>query len=75
MAVVVHVSKDVDHVIVRIMMTNLDQAVVDLHNIARTIEQDLGIGKLSIECQRLADRLSEAINPTPITEYQDTGEQ
>ena len=56
-------------------MTNLDQAVIDLHNIARTIEQKFGICKLSVECRRLADRLSEVINPTPITEYQDTGEQ
>jgi hypothetical protein len=56
-------------------MTNLDQAVIDLHNIARTIEQDLGIGKLSIECRRLADRLSECITPLPITEYQGKGDQ
>ena len=67
--------KAVNHVIVRIMMTNLDQAVIDLHNIARTIEQKFGTCKLSVECRRLADRLSEAINPTPLTEYQDTGEQ
>jgi hypothetical protein len=56
-------------------MTNLDQAVIDLHSIARTIEQEFGICKLSVECRRLADRLSEAINPTLITEYQGTGEQ
>ncbi len=56
-------------------MTNLDQAVIDLHNIARTIEQEFGICKLSVECCRLADRLSDSINPTPITEYQGTGEQ
>ena len=71
----VAVTKGVNHVIVRIMMTNLDQAVIDLHTIARTIEQEFGTCKLSVECRRLADRLSEAINPTPITEYQDTGEQ
>ncbi len=56
-------------------MTNLDQAVTDLHNIARTIEQEFGICKLSVECRRLADGLLEAINPPPITEYQSTGEQ
>ncbi len=56
-------------------MTNLDQAVIDLHNIARTIEQEYDKCKLSIECRRLADQLSQAINPTPITEYQGTGEQ
>ena len=56
-------------------MTNLDQAVIDLHNIARTIEQEFGTCKLSIECRRLADRLSEAINPMPTTEYQGKGDQ
>lgn len=56
-------------------MTNLDQAVIDLHNIARTIEQDLGIGKLSIECRRLADRLSDIIKPILETEYQGKGDQ
>jgi hypothetical protein len=71
----VAVSRAVVRVIVRIKMTNLDQAVIDLHNIARTIEQDLGIGKLSIECRRLADRLSECITPLPITEYQGKGDQ
>lgn len=70
-----HVSKGVNHVIVRIKMTNLDQAVIDLHDIARKIEKDLGTGKLSIECRRLADRLSEVINPHPVTEYQGKGDQ
>ena len=56
-------------------MTNLDQAVIDLHNTARTIEKELGTGKLSIECRRLADRLSEVINPHPVAEYQGKGDQ
>ena len=56
-------------------MTNLNQAVINLHDIARLIEQDLGTGKLSIECRRLADRLSECINPMPTTEYQGKGDQ
>ena len=56
-------------------MTNLDQAVIDLHNVTRTIEQEFGICKLSVECRRLADRLSDNINPLPTTEYQGTGEQ
>jgi len=56
-------------------MTNLDQAVIELHDIARIIEQELGTGKLSVECRRLADRLSEIINPLPLTDYQGTGEQ
>ena len=56
-------------------MTNLDQAVIDLHNIARTIEQDLGTGKLSVECRRLADQLSDAIKPILVAEYQGKGEE
>jgi hypothetical protein len=67
--------KAVNRVIVRKKMTNLDQAVIDLHNIARTIEQEIGIGKLSIECRRLADRLSDIINPIPVAEYQGKGDQ
>ena len=71
----VAVNKAVVRVIVRIIMTNLDQAVIDLHNVARTIEQEIGIGKLSIECRRLADRLSEVIKPILVAEYQGKGDQ
>jgi len=71
----VAVNKAVVRVIARIKMTNLDQAVIDLHNIARTIEQEFGICKLSVECRRLGDRLSDNINPLPITEYQGKGDQ
>ena len=71
----VAVSKAAVPVIVRIKMTNLDQAVIDLHNVARTIEQEFGICKLSIECRRLGDRLSDNINPLPTTEYQGKGDQ
>jgi len=56
-------------------MTNLDQAVIDLHNIARTIEQEFGTCKLSVECRRLADRLSDSIKPILIAEYQGKGDQ
>ena len=68
-------TKAVDHVIVRIKMTNLDQAVIDLHNIARTIEKEIGTGKLSVECRRLADRLSDIIKPILVAEYQGKGDQ
>ena len=71
----VAVNKAVVLVIVRIKMTHLDQAVIDLHNVARTIEQEFGICKLSVECRRLGDRLSDNINPLPITEYQGKGDQ
>ena len=68
--------KAVNRVIVRKKMnTNLDQAVIDLHNIARTIEQEIGTGKLSIECRRLADRLSDVIKPILVAEYQGKGDQ
>ena len=56
-------------------MTNLDQAVIELHDIARIIEQELGIGKLSVECRRLADRLSDIIKPISVEEYQGKGDQ
>ena len=56
-------------------MTNLDQAVIDLHNIASTIEKEIGIGKLSVECRRLADRLSDIIKPILVAEYQGKGDQ
>ena len=56
-------------------MTNLDQVVIDLHNIASTIEKEIGIGKLSIECRRLADRLSDIIKPILVAEYQGKGDQ
>ena len=71
----VAVNKAVVRVIARIKMTNLDQAVIDLHNVARTIEQEFGICKLSVECRRLGDRLSDNINPLPTTEYQGKGDQ
>jgi hypothetical protein len=56
-------------------MTNLDQAVIDLHNIARTIEQEFGICKLSVECRRIADRLSDNIKLILVDEYQGKGDQ
>ena len=56
-------------------MNNLDQAVIDLHNIASTIEQEFGICKLSVECRRLGDRLSDHIKPILTAEYQGKGDQ
>ena len=44
----------------------LEQAVIDLHNSARAMEQAFGgQGKLSIETRRIADRLAEIISPIP----------
>jgi hypothetical protein len=57
-------------------MTNLDQSVIDLHNIARTIEKEFnGASKLSIDCRRLADRLSAIIKPTSETKSTARGDQ
>ena len=39
--------------------TNLEQSVIDLHNIARLIEQKIGIGQLSEDIRDCADRLHE----------------
>ena len=67
MAAQVTVNKVVVRVIVRMKMTNLDQAVIDLHNIARTIEQEFGTCKLSVECRRIADTLSTLISPIKLS--------
>jgi hypothetical protein len=48
-------------------VTNLDQAVIDLHNIARTIEQEFGTCKLSVECRRIADTLSTLTSPIKLS--------
>jgi len=42
----------------------LDMAVLDLHNIARLIESDIGRGKLSEDIRNCADRLHALIKAT-----------
>jgi hypothetical protein len=39
----------------------LDQDVIELHNIARRVEQYIGQGQLSDDVRHLADRLSDCI--------------
>ena len=39
----------------------LDEDVIQLHNIARHIEQTIGVGSLSEDIRRAADRLNELI--------------
>ena len=39
----------------------LEQAVIELHNIARLIEQKIGTGLLSQDLRNCADRLQELI--------------
>ena len=51
-------------------MSELDQVVIELHNSARAVEQAYGVGKLSIDIRKCADRLNEVINniePEPST--------
>ena len=43
------------------MMNELEAAVIELHNIARKIEQEIGTGQLSEDLRRCADRLHELI--------------
>ena len=42
-------------------MSDLNQVVIDLHNSARAVEQAYGVGKLSVDIRRSADRLNEVI--------------
>lgn len=44
-------------------MNNLDQVVIDQHNLARQVEEAFGQCKLSIEMRRIADTLSALTNP------------
>ena len=37
----------------------LDQAVIKLHEIARLVEQQIGVGRLSEDVRNCADRLSD----------------
>ena len=38
-------------------------AVIQLHEIARTVEQEIGVGQLSEDIRSTADRLNVLINP------------
>jgi hypothetical protein len=42
----------------------LDEVVIKLHDLARIIESEIGIGQLSNDVRRSADRLSEIVNAT-----------
>jgi hypothetical protein len=42
----------------------LEDAVIKMHDLARIIESELGVGQLSQDVRRSADRLSEVINET-----------
>ena len=39
----------------------LEQRVIDLHDIARQVEQEVGVGELSEDLRNAADRLNEML--------------
>jgi hypothetical protein len=45
-------------------MTNLElkDKIIQLHDIARAVEQEIGIGQLSEDIRKAADRLHEVLN-------------
>ena len=43
---------------------HLDNAVIKLHEIARLVEQQVGIGQLSEDIRSCADRLNDVLKPT-----------
>lgn len=42
-------------------MTTLDERVIELHDIARQIEQEIGTGTLSENIRKSADKLSKLL--------------
>jgi hypothetical protein len=40
----------------------LEDKIIQLHDIARVIEQQVGVGQLSDDIRNVADRLSEILN-------------
>lgn len=56
-------------------MNNLDQSVIELHNIARQVENEIGTGKLSITIRKCADQLTELLNPIKISVSTAKGDQ
>lgn len=49
------------------MKEQLNQAVLNLHDIARLVENHIGQGKLSEDIRNCADRLHELLQPIKIT--------
>jgi len=42
----------------------LEERIIQLHDIARAIEQELGVGQLSEDIRKAADRLHEVLYAT-----------
>ena len=51
-------------------MTNydLEDAIIQLHTIARTIEREIGFGELSRDIRKCADRLNVLCSPLEVLE-------
>ena len=49
------------------MNDQLSQAVIDLHNIARLLETTIGLGALSEDIRKCADRLHILNSPMKVT--------
>ena len=50
------------------MADDLSQTVISLHEIARQIEREIGVGELSEDIRKCADRLNVLISPYSIKE-------
>jgi len=42
----------------------LEERIIQLHDIARAIEQEIGVGQLSEDIRKAADRLHEVLHAT-----------
>lgn len=42
----------------------LEDKIIQLHDIARIVEKQVGVGQLSEDIRKAADRLSEIVNAT-----------
>jgi hypothetical protein len=47
------------------MNNNLDNAVAELHNVARTVEREIGTGQLSEDIRKCAERLNDLLKKVP----------
>ena len=46
------------------LKVDLKDKIIQLHDIARAIEQEIGVGQLSEDIRKAADRLQEALYAT-----------
>jgi len=57
--------------------SELKDRIVQLHDIARAVEQEIGVGQLSEDIRKAADRLHRIVYPVAVQElfYQAVAEQ